>query len=317
VVGELARERADEEFLRVPWPRFLQVQQEYLGWREFYFWVRTLVEHAGRVPPEHLSLVEERCPDVFSISSKVQRPTGDAGQLMKRFAQWIDDEVAGAAGAEGWLNALRFYSVRHPRDLQAAGYYLDCADRWSVERTPRYPHFKSWLKAAAEFDPSPQLLPEHRPAWKAVFRVKPKRLADAVQRYLDLEVFAYWARTALELPRSEMPDNVKAKLDDRCPGFLEDDAKFPHDNFAGIPNSWFRLIQWIETRHFREALEGDWFDAIQLHVGVHPCHIRVFQFWLAWSSRYPAVHPQPYLPFQGWRSQLDRFTDPEGRTLQL
>ena len=44
----LARERADEQARRIPWQRLLDTRNEYIGWQEFYLWVRSILEEIGR-----------------------------------------------------------------------------------------------------------------------------------------------------------------------------------------------------------------------------------------------------------------------------
>jgi hypothetical protein len=54
-------------------------------------------------------------------------------------------------------------------------------------------------------------------------QVSPPALRNAVARYLEWEVFAYWARIALEVG-PPLPVSVETEANRRCPGFLRTDA---------------------------------------------------------------------------------------------
>jgi hypothetical protein len=303
-VGELAHQRAESEFLRVTWPRFLEVCQQYVGWRELYYWTRTLVEHAGGVPAEHHPFLHHRCPAVFPASHALF----SSHNVVERLSVWIDSEMTASARQEGWLHAVLFYGIRQPRYQQAMGYWLDCSDRWSKEPPSGYPGLSDWLKCAAAFNPAACMLPEHRLAWDSLFRVAPERLSHSVGQYLDWEVFSYWVRTALESARGEMPSHVKSELDRRCPGFLQHDSQFPVDDSSGLPLSWRRLGNWIKLEHFEESMREGWFEAVGLCVSVHPRHIRAGQFWYWWDEHYRTAGAKPYPAFSEWNLSLDTWT---------
>jgi hypothetical protein len=113
-----------------------------------------------------------------------------------------------------------------------------------LSKPAAYPSFRNWLKASEQCDDQTcdeyEMREERRRLIKLSRRVSPPALRNAVARYLEWEVFAYWARTALEKgPR--LPVSVKREVNRRCPGFLRTDAaaraanpeEEPHCRFTG------------------------------------------------------------------------------------
>ena len=73
---------------------------------------------------------------------------------------------------------------------------------------------------AAQCDETAHLTASERKARSSAKLVPPDRLAEAVDRYMDYEAIALWARSALERG-PELPQEVARELRQRCPGSLD------------------------------------------------------------------------------------------------
>jgi len=308
LVGEQARKCAERQFLSVEWARFHAACENHVSWREFYFWFCCIVEHAGKIPPIHLPTIQEKCPQLFRLLPRSTRQATSPDKLVATLETWIDDHQTCRSQSEGWFDALTYFSARQPRIVQAQSYYLDCTKRWRSLETLDYPDFQSWLEQSARFDPSPFLVPERRSGWASVFRVSQDKLQQAAQKYLDLEVFAYWSRTALKLPEAQMAPHVRSEIERQLPQFLDSDWRTHNETIAITQPLWPQLLKTIREQYFHEALENRWIEAIDLHADFHPLHVRVLQFWRVWDREYLSSESRHYPALTEWRSQLDSFT---------
>ena len=148
-VQELARRRATRQLLRVPLERFSQARRDYLGWEAFSLWIRAIVEAEGRVPGSICRVLQQRCPGF--MEHEAQGPKAhrkQAAPLPLLLLEWIHDRVFAKAKREGWLDALIFFSVRHPYSERTWAYWEHCEDGWKRERPARYPSFDQWRLAA-------------------------------------------------------------------------------------------------------------------------------------------------------------------------
>ena len=148
-IQELARRHATKQLLRVPWDRFSQARQEYLGWESFSLWIRAVVGTEGHVPPWMTPVLSERCPGFLEHARLCQlahpkKPLHIPHLLL----EWIHDRVFARVKQEGWLDALLFYSVRDPYSQSTWAHCEQCEDEWSRIRSTRYPSFDEWRLAA-------------------------------------------------------------------------------------------------------------------------------------------------------------------------
>jgi len=142
---DLALRRAARQLLRVPWDRFSRAQQEYLGWESFSLWVRAVVDAEGRVPAQVRRVLQERCPGFLDYETQYRKThLKRASPLPLLLLEWIHDRVFAHAKAEGWLDALIFFSVRHSHSQRTWTYWEHCEEEWKRKRPTRYPSFEEW-----------------------------------------------------------------------------------------------------------------------------------------------------------------------------
>ena len=73
----------------------------------------------------------------------------------------------------------------------------------------------------------------------------PDRLAATITEYIESRAFAFWVRLIVETEGGVSPD-MKALLDERCPGFLDDVDAYRR---AGAM-SWYRFLRISRQRYF-------------------------------------------------------------------
>ena len=139
-------------------------------------------------------------------------------------------------------------------------------------------------------------------------RVGPRTLRTAVDRYIEWEAFAYWARTALE-SGCPLPVSVKRELKRRCPGFLEGDAVVRAANPKEESHFRFdRMIKWIEDHEFSNAKKRGWFDVLLYQARLHPRHARVIDYWHDWEAEWEKHPSSEYPSFAQWKNAADSYT---------
>ncbi len=172
----LARQRADERARRIPWPRLLEVRNQYIDWQEFYLWVRSILEVEDRTPDWLTGILEERCPGFLE---GVRAPTAKSTKekpLALRLEDWIDEHIFGFAKNEGWFSAITYYAVREPRYQRAEVCWSECVEKWKQSKPCRYPTLEEWKGMASQCDDTARLVAKERRARAGSKLVVPDRL---------------------------------------------------------------------------------------------------------------------------------------------
>jgi hypothetical protein len=302
-----ARQRADEEALRVPWRRLVRARNRFIEWYEFNYWARSIIEVENSIPPFLAREFKRRCPG-FLAELKCHDFAGTRACDPLRLSKWIDENIFGFAEREGWMNAIRFYAFRDPRYQRASVHWSECVKEWSRSKPARYPSFKRWLRDAARCDEDAGLLPEVRKARACLKLVASTRLKRAVERYVEWEAFSYWVRSPLEA-RTPLPPNVETALRRRCPGFLEAEVYEGLADPEKRERLWGRLLSWIADRHFTPARTEGWLPAILLCVSYHARAIRTMEYWYHWDEEWRPEKMLPYPSFREWRRVADHYVE--------
>jgi len=210
------------------------------------------------------------------------------------------------------MNAVGYYAARNLASLRNHAYWEYCERQWKHSKPAGYPSFREWRKASEccsdlVLDQC-EMCEEKRRLIDLSRRVRPRTLCNAVERYLEWEVFSYWARTALEAG-SRLPSTVEREVKQRCPGFLEANAapraacpeEEPHWRFS-------RMIKWIEDHEFTDTKKQSWFDVLLYQARLHPRHARVVDYWHDWEADWTKHSSARYPPFKRWRDSADRYT---------
>ena len=312
-VGHAARLTAEQEAARIPWPRLQEAREEYVGWEAFVLWVRAIEDAEGGFPEWLAEFVNKHCPGFlkFLAGDKLDH-RGEPRRFWNHLEHWISERIFGKAWREGWMNAVGYYAARDLTSLRNHAYWEYCEREWKRSKPVAYPSFREWLKASEQC--SDRVLDEcemaegKRQLVKLMRRVGVRRLRHAVERYLEWEAFAYWARTALEagLP---LPPSVDREMKKRCPGFSKPDVVACGANPAEEPHCRFnRMMKWIEDHEFSTIQKRGWFDVLLYQAHLHARHARVIDYWHDWEAGWAKLSTAKYPSFRRWRDAADRYT---------
>lgn len=305
-IERAARDRADEQALRVPWQRLLEARNLYVELQEFYFWARSIIEAEDGIPDWLAKILDRHCPGFIEEQQRSQSPRPKITPLPLRLLFWIQAHMFAAAKNEGWFDAVQFYAIRDPRSRRAEVYWSECVKKWKKAKPRKYPSLKQWLRDAAQRDSYAYLTPASRRARASQRLVTPTRLSKAVARYIDWEAFAYWVRPALEAA-TPLPAAIAQELARRCPGFVKLNEKARKSDRADFPQDWHRLMLWVADRFFQGAKKERWMDAILLAARSHPRAMRTMEYWDSCDQAWASGLPDPYPSFESWRQQADSY----------
>ena len=128
----------------------------------------------------------------------------------------------------------------------------------------------------------------------------PERLAAAINDYIEWRALAFWVRLVVDIEGRVSPD-MKALLDRRCPGFL-DDAEAYHRTHAGEHEFiWLRFISWLDRETFGFAQAEGWLHALGYYATRDPRMDQITDYWLRCDDQWKRNRP-PVLPtFEQWR----------------
>jgi hypothetical protein len=312
-VGQAARLTAEREAARIPWPQLQDAREKYVAWEAFALWLRAMKDAREDSPEWLAQAVTKHCPGLSDFVAKHKQEHPDSPPFPWYYLErWINERSFGEAWREGWMNAVGYFAARDLASLRNHAYWEYCERQWKVSKPAAYPSFRDWLRAAEQSDDQVldecEMSQEKRRLIKLSRRVSPRTLRNAVTRYLEWEVFAYWARTALEAG-PPLPVSVEREVNRRCPGFLQMDAAARAANQEEKPHCRFnRIIDWIEDHEFAGAKKRGWFVVILYHTRLHPRHARVIDYWHDWEARWTNERSNRYPSFSQWQRAADSYT---------
>jgi hypothetical protein len=95
--------------------------------------------------------------------------------------------------------------------------------------------------------------------------------------------------------------DMKALLDERCPGFLDDVEAHRRAHPREREFLWLQLISWLDRETFGFAQAEGWLDALSYYATRDPRMDKVTDYWLQCDDRWTQNRP-PVLPtFEQWR----------------
>lgn len=214
------------------------------------------------------------------------------------------------------MDAVGYYAVRDLSALRNEAYWYYCDRQWTRAKPATYPSFQDWRKASERcseevLEPF-ETTDELRELVKLSRRVSPRTLSKNVDKYVEWQVFAYWARAALDR-HGRLPDSVKRELRRRSTGFLDTCASSAGSKGSGRGDRFDRLVRWIEEHEFARARKEGWLLVLIYQARLHPRYARVIDYWRHWQ-RLRSTHPQSSYPsFEQWRAAAEAYTfTPEG-----
>jgi hypothetical protein len=133
-----------------------------------------------------------------------------------------------------------------------------------------------------------------RKALQQALLVPWRRLAERASAYVEWHIFILWIRTIAEF-EEQLPDIVVAALEDRCPGFLDDEIRQRKERPQEQRFLWHSLEQWIAVHQFAETKAEGWFDAMMYYAYKELRTEKAWSLWertkVAWNRNRPSRWP--------------------------
>src|SRR6516165_3506213 len=103
-VAGKARQMAEREAARVPWPQLQEAREKFVAWETFAFWVRAIEDAEGDVPQSVARAVEKRCPGFRQfVGEPKDRHNESLPFFWSHLEQWIHERIFSKAWREGWM----------------------------------------------------------------------------------------------------------------------------------------------------------------------------------------------------------------------
>jgi hypothetical protein len=131
-------------------------------------------------------------------------------------------------------------------------------------------------------------------------RIPWQRLLDTRNQYIDWQEFYLWVRSVLEVENC-IPDWLIEILDQRCPGFVENERKLTPKAAKNRPLP-LRLEDWIDDHIFGYAKEEGWFNAVTFYAIQEPRFQRAEVCWSECLERWDKAKPLQYPSFEEWKA---------------
>ena len=287
-VQAIARRRANNQLMLVPWIDFRKAYEEYPRWQALVLWVQAVMVTREAIPFWLVADLQKRCPGFIEQETTSREPKLLALHLL----EWVHNQQFGYAKRQGWLDALTFYGVRHPRSESAWGYWEHCEEEWQRRPPSSYPHFEEWLRLARNYN-------LHR-------ETSVTNLAGILEQYVEWKIFACWLEP-LTRAKIELPKRIATELERRCPGFLRSRNSNDVKKRDGKTKTGRYLIAWIEDHFFAEAKREGWFDTILKQARTHPRYVRIVQYSKRWSKRWSQNPMAVYPSFVQWQRAAESY----------
>ena len=293
-VQALASRRANAQLLGVPWRRFRRAYEEYPRWQAFALWSRAVIATEGHTPSGLLTALRERCPGFIEDLASSREPDLLAFHLL----EWVHNQRFGYAKRQGWLDALTFYGLRHPRSRVVWAYWEHCESEWNTKRPTSFPTFDKWWRSALQ--------------WEPCNKTSCLAAATAVERYLDWEALMLWLRPLLGTEIT-LRRHVISELERRCPGISKFAGSGVGESLQAKSSIWRRFMKWGKEHCVSQAKEEGWLDSLREQVRSHPWHVRMRTYAAHWTKEWSRSRALPYPSFQQWEQAAERYVkaDPD------
>jgi hypothetical protein len=280
-----------EQALKVPWQDIAAAVGRLIEHECFALWVRAIANTEYAIPEWLLTSIEHRYP---GFGSSHRDPAGHESVWQDLIA-WLDDHVFVAARDGGWIEALHYYSGLDPKSEQAWTFWTRSEAEWRDQKPSKYPNFEEWVQEVRR-----EALLEETDT--------PDKIAALVPQYIEGEAFAYWVRAVVESAH-RIPSDVAKSIEQRCPGFLGDQAAHGPSPASTEYASWIwrELLAWIESHTFPETSPSSRLEELRAAARSHLRAERVAAYWAACDSAWVRRPPQSYPGFEEWLSTADSF----------
>lgn len=284
-VQAIARQRANAQLMRVPRSRFRKAYDKYPRWQALALWIQAVSAAQDSVPSRLIDDLQKRCPGFVEHEETSHEPKIMGLHLL----EWAHNHEFAFAKRQGWLDALTFYGVRHPRSECAWAYWEYCESHWSKDRPKAFPTLDKWCRQAQKMRPCGQ--------------ISSRDLGRAVEKYLDWEALSLWLRPLLASD-VKLPRRVISELKRMCPGILG--AQGYGTRRPDVENSkiWRSLVRWGRNHCQLQPGKHGHLDLRQ-QVQSHPLHARLLSYARHWARQGSRASARSYPSFREWRLAAD------------
>jgi hypothetical protein len=285
-IQTFARRRANRQLMQVPWTRFRRAYDRYPRWQALLLWTQAIIATQGGVSPWLVEELRKRCPGLLEHDVRKPKVT-DLGLL-----QWIHNQQFGCAKRQGWLDALTFYGVRHPRSECAWAYWERCDKEWSSKQPSTLPAFDQWWQQARQMGSG--------------HKVRYVDLVKAVERYLNWEALLWWLRP---LSHAYLPPHVTSELKRKCPGIFKNQNSRRFQGAQKESKIWRQLLRKAQENCLSDAKQAGWLDAALKLARSHPLHVRLLLYGKRWAKAWPRNRTRAYPSFRQWRQAAEGYVE--------
>ena len=289
-----------DEARRVPWPQLMQFVEESLRWEVFVLWIRAVANAAHGVPPVIEQELETRIPGFLARVREELESADEVGErLWNLVGAWTATHVLLKPKAEGWLNAVNFYSSRTMFYMKAWAHWERMYDEWKANPPEEWPTYERWQNEVAAVTQMPNPDGEPQRILNAMLSVLGAEWERMLCAYRDIVIFGVWMELILDLEGPQSPVVAQA-LAAQYPGFAFSSRDLPSTNAVREVHAW--VISNVVRPPSEEVM-----GALTWHIKHHPeyCAIRGYaiECHARWSSEYPTPPPS----FTEWRQKADQY----------
>jgi hypothetical protein len=287
-VRTIASRQAGKQLLGVPWRRFLSAYEEYPRWQAFALWCSAVAAIEGHATSALLKTLRALCPE-FADDELLLR---ERGLFAFPLLEWVHNKRFGYAKRQGWLDALTFYGVRHPRSRGAWAYWEHCDNEWSANRPTSLPTFDKWWQTAL--------------GWELSDNTNCLEVAKAVENYLEWDAFMLWLRPLFDtsLP---LPHHAISELEHRCPDIPKVVRSSAHESRQARSTTWHYVMRCGKDRCISQAKKEGWLDTLLEQVRSHPWRVRMRAYGSHLTKEWSQTGTLPYPSFFQWRQAAETY----------
>ena len=129
------------------------------------------------------------------------------------------------------------------------------------------------------------------------------RLAESASAYTEWHIFILWVRAIAEV-EEQLPDMVVASLEDRCPGFLDDEIRQQRESRREQRFLWHSLEEWIAAHHFTKPKTDGWFDAVMYYAYTDLRTEKAWSFWERTKDTWMHTRPSRWPTLEEWTAEV-------------
>lgn len=289
-VGALASRRAGAELLRIPWPRFRRAYEEYPHWQSLVLWTRSVTAGRSRVPSMLFATLGRYCPRFIKSGPRVREPDLLAFCLL----EWVHNDRFAYTKRHGWLDALTFFGVRHPRSQAAWALWEYYDGEWSEMPPKAFLPFEVWEQRASKM--------------KICGEANCSELASAVETCIAWEATALWLRPLFD-SHAQLPTHVVSELERRFPTLAGCVRSGANRRSTGESTNWQSLVRAGRERCLPDTRVTDRPDDFTRQVQSHPRYVRLMAYGKHWTAEWPRKQRQHYPSFREWRLAADLYSE--------